>query len=222
MYHITLTSLDYTARQVRQLVFDDIPFGQFVSGQGPIVDYHCGPLDRLLPSKHFDVIVTPGNSYGHMTGGFDGALVDVFSGYPLDAEMRTLVAKRWMGEIPVGSADHLVLEDRAGRSVTIVYAPTMRVPKTLPLNSEVPYLATLAALREVWLLNDPRERLASSAAGKPPLRVLLPVMGMGTGRLPIQKVARQMQLALLRFITREPIRELGGDGFRYDHLISLS
>lgn len=210
---ITLLSLDTTALEVATAVFKDIPFNDTLAKADVIVKARTCTLEKLLTTESFDAIATPGNSYGHMTGGFDGALA---AQYPfLDKRVRDYIQAVFCGECNVGQA-FKVLADRFGPLV--IYAPTMRIPKKLPDNSEAPYLATLAIMQVVRQIN-----LGAQAEVMPPEGIntlLLPVMGMGTGLLPITKVARQMQMAIMRALDHSPIDTLGNMGYAIDTVIN--
>lgn len=211
MYQITLMSLDFSAQYVRDAVFADIPFLDVMSRHGVTLKICNERLEKHLveDEAEYDAIVTPGNSFGHMTGGFDGALVNVF-GQELDERVRAHIEMAWCGELPVGNARLIELTANPHAS-WIVYTPTMRVPHRLPDNSEAPYIATLAAFQRIrrWNHNKPKSHNSI-------VNVLLPVMGMGTGGLNRDYVARQMQLALIRAVECRSVKELGADGFRWD------
>lgn len=210
---ITLLSLDTTALEVATAVFKDIPFNDTLAKADVIVKARTCTLEKLLATEKFDAIAAPGNSYGHMTGGFDGALAAEFPF--LDKRVRDYIQGVFCGECNVGQAFE-VLADRFGPS--ILYAPTMRIPKKLPDNSEAPYLATFAVMQLVRRIN-----LGAQPETMPPEGIntlLLPVMGMGTGLLPITKVARQMQMAIVRALDHSPIDTLGNMGYAIDTVIN--
>lgn len=210
---ITLLSLDTTALEVATAVFKDIPFNDTLAKADVIVKARTCTLEKLLATESFDAIAAPGNSFGHMTGGFDGALA---AQYPfLDKRVRDYIQAVFCGECNVGQAFE-VSADRFGPS--IIYAPTMRIPKKLPDNSEAPYLATFAIMQVVRRIN-----LGAQGETMPPEGIntlLLPVMGMGTGLLPITKVARQMQMAIVRALDHSPIDTLGNMGYAIDTVVN--
>lgn len=210
---ITLISLDLTALQVAATVFKDIPFNDTLTKANVTVKARTCSLQKLLETESFDAIVAPGNSYGHMTGGFDLALAEQ---YPfLDDRVRRYIQAVFCGECNVGQAFE-VNASRFGPS--IIYAPTMRIPKKLPDNSEAPYLATFAAMQIVRRINVDARPETMPPEGINTL--LLPVMGMGTGLLPIEKVARQMQMAIVRALDHSPIDTLGNMGYAIDTVIN--
>src|SRR3954462_4528129 len=89
-------------------------------GDVPGVEVVCG---NLLDST-CDGIVSPANSFGDMGGGIDKAIDDFHQGRAQEA-MRAVIAERFLGELPVGSA--LVVELPGPRLPFVVAAPTMRV-----------------------------------------------------------------------------------------------
>lgn len=206
MYEITVISLDSSSEYVATQQFDGIPFASTIANANVKLRHTQRKLADLLSEESFDAIVTPGNSFGHMTGGFDGAVVEVF-GQRVDDAVRATIKHRYLGELSVGSAfiQPLPLSLKAD---SLVYAPTMRVPMSLPLSSEAAYVATLAAFQEIARSN----KILTTEWRTQIRRVLLPVMGMGTGNLPIARVAVHMQLALIRAIAPTVIRDLGDDG----------
>lgn len=205
MYHITLLSLDESARSVARLVFDDIPFQHEMQRANTLIQIVTGQyLPQVLERNRFDAIITPGNSYGFMTGGFDLALVQYFDVqhphfHGIEHMVRRRIVQSYCGELLVGQA--LVVGPNPTLPSAIVYAPTMRVPMHLPTYSQAPYQATLAAFQAIHQANQMsyRNRI---------YRVLLPVMGMGTGGLPVELVARQMQMALIQAVAGHAIADL--------------
>ncbi len=159
----------------------------------------------------FDAVIAPGNSFGEMSGGFDEGLIQAF-GYPLQHSVTDAINKEHAGELNVGAA--LVVETHVNNIEHCAYAPTMRVPCTLPLDSDVPYMATraaLLALRDVYDKFTFRE--------DEPIRVLIPLMGVGTGGLSIPYVCNQIQLAVSSLLEQyRPVRNLE-EGSDYDHVI---
>jgi len=158
-----------------------------------------------------DAFVAPGNSFGHMTGGFDKALVDVL-GVDLDTKVRNLINEEYLGEMPVGTADFIEIAERF-----VIYAPTMRVPKELPHGTDVPFLATSAALNVIHQLNK------DLPLDEQPIKsVLIPLMGVGTGKVPRHVAAMQIYAATVRYTEKVQIGDLWGDGGDWDRYIADS
>src|SRR5690606_9003504 len=170
--------------------------------------YHCAALDQIDLTE-IDCIVTPGNSFGHMTGGFDQAVVTVLGEW---TQRRVLEAIEATGfnELNVGSAVRVESTGAIfGRTKHLIYAPTMRVPKPLPLKSDVPYLVMLAALKEIHAYNCDQE---GSFAPQPIKHVLVPLLGQGTGGLDPITVFLQLLAAIYRYQNPMPVNTLFDDG----------
>lgn len=130
-----------------------------------------------------DAIVSPANSFGHMDGGID-LVYSNFFGWNLEERLRSLLAERHYGELPVGQA--VILETKHESIPFLVSAPTMRVPVNISKTVNV-YLAFRAALIAVLSHN---ERVDT------PIRSLLvPGLGTGVGDMPPSRAARQMKMA---------------------------
>lgn len=168
-------------REIRQYIASE-KYDRLKAVSKTALAVYNGPL----VSADFDVIVAPGNSYGWMTGGFDKGLVDAFGG-ALQNRVQHLILAKHQGELNVGDAIFLQIPN-AGRDIYCAYAPTMRSPKSLPSGTDIPYMATRAALTETL------KRLPY----KDPIKVLIPLMGVGTGGQPVQRVLRQIHHALIR------------------------
>ncbi|WJJ55055.1 tail protein [Xanthomonas phage RTH11] len=213
MYNITLISLDLTARAVVETCLEDIFFGDVMRKTDTQVNYSQeGLVEHLASGRRYDAIITPGNGHGHMTGGFDGALIDVF-GQELDERVRADIESNWLGELPVGNARmyHLGRDEASW----MVYSPTMRVPKILEANSEAPYISTLAAFQRINRYNLNKPKLSPHITD-----ILLPMMAGGTARLDPRTVVRQMQLALMRAVAPQPVRDIFDDGQVVDKQIT--
>lgn len=140
---------------------------------------------KALSHAEFDAVIAPGNSYGQMDGGFDKGLVDAF-GPGIEANVKHLIRQAHFGELNVGAA--VAVQTGALNIPHCAYAPTMRVPCKLPKDSDVPYLATRAGLIELlyYKLKWPNDTM----------RVLIPLMGVGTGGLEVEYVCSQIQMAV--------------------------
>lgn len=122
-------------------------------------------------------IVTAGNSFGLMDGGYDAAVVARFGTGVQDA-VQERIADDYFGELPVGCAVSVPLDDPR---LALIYAPTMQVPMTIQHTANACY-ATLAAMREA-------RRLQCDAA-------LVPLMGAGAGALAPEDAVRQIIAAV--------------------------
>jgi O-acetyl-ADP-ribose deacetylase (regulator of RNase III) len=126
-----------------------------------------------------DGVVSPANSFGDMGGGIDKAIDDLHEG-KAQAAVMDAIARRFLGELPVGMA--LVVELSGPRLPFVVAAPTMRVAGTVAGTINA-YLAMRAALVAV-LLN-----------GKPIRRLAVPGLCTGVGGIHPAEAADQMRAA---------------------------
>jgi O-acetyl-ADP-ribose deacetylase (regulator of RNase III) len=141
--------------------------------------------NKPLTHADYDAVIAPGNSFGQMDGGFDQGLVDAF-GPTIQDNVKNSIRGWHYGELNVGNA---IIVPTGGLNIPYcAYAPTMRVPCKLPKDSDVPYLATRAGLIE--MIQSPYlSRLDT-------IRVLIPLMGVGTGGLAVEYVCSQIQMAV--------------------------
>lgn len=149
-----------------------------------------GPVttDFAVVVNGAEAIVSPGNSFGFMDGGFDQGINATWPG--AGTKVREMIDAEWDGELPVGSAGHVHLGRAPGfgaaaADVTLIVAPTMRSPEPLPRDTLAPYLAARAAL-----LCARKLQLTSIA---------LPAFGNGVGRVSAAVVAHQVGAAILGF-----------------------
>ena len=148
-------------------------------------------------------IITPGNSYGHMTGGLDKAVVEMLGGW-VEREVRAKIRTDYCCELNVGDA--IMVSNDISIIKNVIYAPTMRSPKKLPFGDDSPYRSVLAALQLINRFNRdcPDEVKIRS--------VILPMMGSNTGEVPYPNVLCQMIRAIQRYSNPKPIEDLFQDG----------
>jgi len=141
----------------------------------------CADVDGLQVDSRdifdipFDTIITPGNSYAFMNGGFD-LIISQKYGW----EVQETLKKTWIENcemIPVGGAVTYHIND----DKRIIYAPTMQVPMNIGGTWNV-YLALKAAFRQ-----------ARNARAK---IVVFPVFGCGCGGLSHKLFKKQLQTAI--------------------------
>lgn len=163
---------------------------------------------RPLGTGLFDAVIAPGNSFGEMSGGFDEALVNTL-GNTLQQNVTRVIKDQHYGELNVGAA--IVVPTERSVIPFCAYAPTMRVPKTLPPTTDIPYLATRAALLAL-LTSDVKWPHGE-------LHVLIPLMGVGTGGLDIATVCSQIQIAVGSLMPHHGEILSLEDGVHYDDVI---
>lgn len=109
----------------------------------------CSDIDGLevkcgdVFDNHFDALITPGNSYAFMDGGFD-LIVSEKYGWSVQKNIR----ENWIKNcelIPVGGA----VGEWVKNSKLLIYAPTMEVPMNINNTWNV-YLAMKAGLRYAY------------------------------------------------------------------------
>jgi O-acetyl-ADP-ribose deacetylase (regulator of RNase III) len=132
---------------------------------------HCALED--LP--YHDFLVTPGNSFGAMSGGFDLAVRDML-GYQFQDFLQLEIMKSTTWGIPVGNIMFLNL-DPPERFTSIIYAPTMRTPS--PARSlDITYVMSI---------------LTSVAFDNPDKTLAIPGLGTGCGKLSPSDAAKAMR-----------------------------
>ena len=129
-----------------------------------------------------EAIVSPGNSFGEMTGGYDLAISEFF-GWGLQKRVQSKIRQEYFGEQPVGTA--LVIDNIDGKGKKLIHVPSMRLPQIInePLTI---YQCTRAALMAAI-----KEKVGS---------IVLPAFGGGCGQVPPKVIARQMKAALEQLI----------------------
>ncbi len=73
-------------------------------------------------------IVSPANSFGLLTGGFDKALRD-YSGKELQDAVRECIKNEWFGEQTVGTSMAVDIPGYPGKK--LLHTPTMRTPSRI-------------------------------------------------------------------------------------------
>lgn len=127
-----------------------------------------------------DALITPGNSFGLMDGGFDLAVSRAFPG--VEQSVQGEIEHHYGCWCPVGSA--FSVHTGCAWRPFLIYAPTMPVPQNIERSCNV-FLASVAAFAEA-------RRLARMDGIRD---FLCPGLGTATGRLPPAVAAAQMALA---------------------------
>ncbi|MEK8132903.1 hypothetical protein WMW72_33980 [Paenibacillus filicis] len=135
--------------------------------------------------EDWDCLITPGNSYGIMDGGFDLRAAKFF-GPELEPRVRSNIFAVHAGIQPVGTS--LIVPTDNQNHPFLSYTPTMRVPMPIVGTINV-FLAMKAALQTISHHND-------FAGGKWRIRkVICPGLGTATGHVSYEVAAYQMRLA---------------------------
>ena len=129
--------------------------------------------------KHpfIDGVVSPANSFGLLSGGFDKALRDYFGMALQDAVQRRILTE-WFGEQTVGTSMAVDIPGYPGK--TLFHTPVMRTPSVV-FDGQTVYLCMRSAL------------MAAIRAGVQAM--VVPAFGGGTGRVPEDALARNMRSA---------------------------
>lgn len=152
--------------------------------------------------ERYDCVITPGNSFGHMTGGFDLGVVQVF-GRGVQSAVLKMISEKYNGMMPVGSAEVVVVDGKA-----IVYVPTMMAPTAMTGVLD-PYMLMHQALRAYA-----RHLVEADTFYA---RLLCPLFCTGTGSADPDIALFQQNQALVEFQAAKHGEDLGctdlfGDG----------
>ena len=151
------------------------------AGWSDAVDTHEGRFEDRLGD--FEALVSPGNSYGQMNGGIDGAISAAFP--HVQRAVSKAIAERYHGYQPVGTAE--VVETGDQHCPYLVHAPTMRIPMRLRAGMDVAiHDAMWAALLALERHQIARDRVATLAC---------PGLGTGFGGVSPQRAAHLMGTA---------------------------
>lgn len=75
-------------------------------------------------SNEIDCLVSPANSYGYMTGGYDAALSEIL-GWEFQFKVQEYIKRHYFGEQPVASS-FIINTDIPG--LKLIHTPTMQYP----------------------------------------------------------------------------------------------
>lgn len=125
-----------------------------------------------------DAIVSPANSFGFMDGGIDLAYSQRF-GWQVQSDVQDCIKRVFDGELLIGQALSVNTGDMD--FPTLISAPTMRIPMTIPDPNHI-RMATRAAVKEALRIG------AKSVA--------IPGMGAGCGQVRPEWVACMMKAGI--------------------------
>ena len=139
----------------------------------------CASYEELHESglSYEGVVVSPGNGFGIMDGGFDRVLRNVH-GVELEQRIKRAIIRMYGPEMPVGCA----VSSAATGGQRVIYAPTMQVPMALEGSDNV-YRAARAAAHLAKTLS----------VGT----LWMPLMGTGAGQLPLEEAVWQMAAGVM-------------------------
>jgi O-acetyl-ADP-ribose deacetylase (regulator of RNase III) len=154
----------------------------------------------------FDVIITAGNSYGMMDGGFDDAVRRYFAQnddgtYVIERAVQSHIQEEYNGFLPVGSATVVGYRDDTVGEKYVCYAPTMEVPKIVPpRNAYNAFYGALTALSQWWW----------GWGETSDINAICSAFCTHTGKVDPMVSARQMKLAYDHFM--KPLNPYGWTG----------
>lgn len=134
----------------------------------------CASCEELFESGLMaeGAVVSPGNGFGIMDGGFDGVLRALY-GDLLEARIKRQIVDRYGPELPVGAA----VAARSEHGQLVIYAPTMQIPMRIVGTDNVYRAARAAANKAVRIGVDV---------------LYMPLLGTGTGGMALEDAAVQI------------------------------
>lgn len=159
----------------------------------PFIDFELAHISGKLSDKpeskqvyeKFDAVICPGNSFGHMTGGFDQGVVDVF-GISVQTKVREMIERDFFGMMPVGASSVIEHDGRV-----FVYTPTMMVPVRFT-DIALPYMCMYNSLVAIHQYEK--------RVGREIERVLCPLFAAGTGGADPMVAYNQQKTALVEVL----------------------
>ncbi len=144
------------------------------------VEIVCDAVEHYLSKNFVDGIVTPGNSYGIMTGGFDKGIRNYF-GLALENKIQNYIDSNLHFKQQVGTS--FIIEG-GKNNIKVIHTPTMEEPSEIK-DLNVIYLSTMSSLK-LAKKNDLNS-------------VILPAFGGATGKVNFFKVSELMYKAFKDF-----------------------
>lgn len=164
----------------------------------PDVEVVFAPFEQT----EFDCVVSAANSFGLMDGGVDQCITDYF-GLQMMRRVQGEIIKQYYGEQPVGTSMIVRGNEKPAdwlngeKNKYVAHTPTMRIPMDISNTNNV-YSAMKAVLVAVEKHNlgvDAGENGHTRID-----RVVCPGLGTNTGRVPADKAAKDMSMALYHFL----------------------
>lgn len=137
-------------------------------------------IENFLEKNKVDGVVTPGNSYGIMTGGFDLGVRNYF-GINLEERVQIYIDSKLNCKQKVGTS---FMIDGGKDNIKVIYAPTMEEPSKIE-DINVIYESTYNSLK---VAKDNNLKT-----------VVLPAFGGATGKVNFFKIAELMYKAYKDF-----------------------
>lgn len=160
---------------------------QNVLGKIKNLDFLHGSLDDIMKNYNVDVLVSPANSFGVMTGGIDR---DIAKKYPMVVQnVNSKVSDSYNSDsggrkfIPVGTCEAVSLDNK---KKVLLIAPTMFLPRNIVGTNNVA-MAFIAILNRTKRLKHTERDIL----------VACPCLGTGVGGLGGKESANQILRALV-------------------------
>ncbi len=138
-------------------------------------------VENYLSKNLVDGVVTAGNSYGVMTGGFDLGVRNYF-GLDLEQRVQDYIDTKLNFKQKVGTS---FIIDGVRNNIKVIYTPTMEEPSEIK-DLNIIYESTISSLK-----------LAEANALE---TIILPAFGGATGKVDFFKIAELMYKAYKGFI----------------------
>lgn len=163
-------------------------------------EYSSAEIKSIDDLAKYDVLVSPCNSYGDLSGGIDKVYYNLLGKKKLQKRVIDDIKENCFGEVHVGSSTMISLSGLCDGNLSndsnnstnsdsnspkhLIIAPTMVVPTSLDAKSRNPYLFTRAVFRRI---------ICNKLADK---NILCPIPCIGVGGMDYRVVAKQMKLAI--------------------------
>lgn len=160
------------------------------------VETHAGSFTELSDTTKNICLVGAGNSFGILSGGVDLAIKNFF-GKQIEDNLQKCIFNDFSGELTVGQS--LIMPTLHNGIKLLAYSPTMRIPKSI-FNTDIPYTTTLSTLNVIKKKQKDENIIIDT--------VIFPGLGTGTGKVPYEKAAKQMLLAISNFNSPKNIKTM--------------
>ena len=145
------------------------------------VEIVTNTIENYLNKNKVDAVVTPGNSYGVMTGGFDLGVRNYF-GIDLEYRVQKYIDTKLNCKQKVGTS---FIIDGGKNNIGVIYTPTMEEPSEIS-DLNIVYESTISSLK-----------LAKECKLE---TIVLPAFGGATGKVNFFKIAELMFKAYKDFL----------------------
>ncbi|EQL01074.1 appr-1-p processing enzyme family protein [Ophiocordyceps sinensis CO18] len=177
------------------------------------VEMHNVALQSVPRSAHFDLVVSPANSYGRLDGSFDDAISRAFAPrddyHALTHAAQAELYREWRGFAPPGTCTLVRIPQHfkeRSRNVWgtryLALCPTMRTPQDVTWDHEIVYECVWSLLCAIDKHNRAlHQRGQSPGDGHADIRsILITPMATGVGRVSPERWAHQFILAVSHFV----------------------